>query len=94
MKSLKTLVYVSMITFLSCCNNRDDPDSFIAEDFKAFNDRISQGLEAQMSWTNDPVSIVRTLFPFHQTEGSSRLVIEQVKSSEGFITSFNPRRNP
>ncbi|GAA0189319.1 hypothetical protein GCM10009122_49380 [Fulvivirga kasyanovii] len=85
MKHLYSIICSIIIIFASC-SNKDHLSSFIDEDHIVFNEKITKAAEDHLDWVYDPVSIVRTLFPFHKTEGKSRLIIEQVMDSQDFTT--------
>jgi len=64
------------LTFLLSCDNRDDFKSFITEDIKKYNDRITEWKTRGEEWTNDPILITRELFRSDAPERKTIITFE------------------
>jgi hypothetical protein len=83
---MKQLIIIAILltTLLSCDN--DDTDSFINEDIKNYNDRISNGHLNKEQWTVDPILIVRELFKSDDFERKIIIDFEGKSKDEIVIT--------
>lgn len=56
------------MTVLLSCDNKDDLKSFITEDIKKYNDRITEWRTSGEIRTTDPILITRELFRYDDPE--------------------------
>ncbi|GIL23867.1 MAG: hypothetical protein BroJett042_23800 [Bacteroidota bacterium] len=62
------IIIGTLLTVLLSCDNKDDLKSFITEDIKKYNDRITEWRTSGEIRTTDPILITRELFRYDDPE--------------------------
>ncbi len=80
------MIIGTLLTALLSCDGVDDLDSFIAEDIKKYNDRITEWKSTGQAWTADPILITRELFRYSDPERKTIIDFESATVDKVTVT--------
>ncbi len=85
--TMRQLILIgTLLAGLLSCDNKDDLESFITEDIKKYNDRITEWRTKGEIWTADPILITRELFRYDDPERKTIIDFESRTADRVTVT--------